>query len=90
MGRHGLPAAIGQAANQPIGFQGIGEPGFRPTRLDTGTDGTDIDFLTLIIEQGQFSARLGQAPGQIADLVLAGLCHGDKVTPFRATSKAAR
>ena len=50
-----------QLANDPIRFQRVFEPLFRPAFLDTACDGPLTDFLTQAIEKGEFPAWLIQA-----------------------------
>jgi hypothetical protein len=86
-GQH-RPAAVRYAANQPIGLQRIGEPGFGPTGLYTGANCPNIYLLAVLIEKGQFPPRLGQSPVQIANLACAGSYHGSKITRLGQTGKA--
>ena len=61
-----VATAIGQSANQPIGFEGIGEPGLCPSLVQAAFDRTLAITLPLLIEQRQFTTSLLNASKQPA------------------------
>ncbi len=69
-----LPADIGQSADQPVRFDGIGDPRFRPTLAHTRAYGARVDLATVFVEQGQFAARLIKTALQPTPLDPGGSC----------------
>ena len=58
------PALVGQFADQPVGLEGVSEPGFRPALIDASLDSAGIDTLSVTIEQWQLAARLFESSFQ--------------------------
>lgn len=72
-----LAACLGELANQPVRFDGIGKPGFCPALVNAGAYGRRFYFLPVAIEKRQLSTGLVQTEHEISFLCirwLAGLC----------------
>jgi len=64
-----FPACVRQLADDPVGLDGIGEPGLDPTVFEAAAHSAVAYFLPLIVEQRQLAARLRETARHPANLV---------------------